>query len=593
MFKPYKLKTTLQRKVEFYQKNDPAVPSSLFTAESIKPDLQNIDHPLPSWKCDYTCCCTGGDGALWLGSPYGLTRIDTKEHLQEDRVKFFSKNRYLYDNNVLKLISDNDNGVWVETDNGVCHISMIPVSPRKKAEILLNESIKVVDRRGMMSQKRLAIPRDPDSFCSYGHSDNDGGFTAAYALAELFHYEVLKRENAPAEQLEFVKKAATRAIEACLLLMYISKRDDGFVARSYLTEDEPVPDDGLFYRLQGNTAVCLDTYAAKKRGMNGLVIPSPGIIPERLRKLYTDLGYDDDGLIYKGDTSSDELTHHFIMLYRAHQFIGDEDPELDEMIVDRANAIMTHIIDNGYMLMECNGKSTTWAKWNTEYFNTPDGWTDACLNSAELLMFIKATQSITGEYEKWQKEYDKLIRMGYADLPPKHYDRAFQTSLAVGYDIPGELMYGDNMLAVMSLSLLIQLEDNDELKQKYISAFRTWNGTLCREDTPGYLYPYAVCCGREEIDNEACGHWFERFNLSRLAAGVSLNDRFDIAKKIRFGGYEETSVLLPPDERFIAKFDRNPRSWCEEDSGGIDFVESCYVYTLSYWYGLYRGFIED
>ena len=106
-------------------------------------------------------------------------------------------------------------------------------------------------------------------------------------------------------------------------------------------------------------------------------------------------------------------------------------------------------------------------------------------------------------------------------------------------------------------------------------------------------YPYALCCGWDTIDLKAAAKWFERTNMSRLAAGVSLGARFDVAKKLRWGGYEETSFLLQPDERFIAKYDRNPWSFCEEDSGGINYLESCYVYTFAYWIGLYYGFIED
>ncbi len=154
-------------------------------------------------------------------------------------------------------------------------------------------------------------------------------------------------------------------------------------------------------------------------------------------------------------------------------------------------------------------------------------------------------------------------------------------------------MYGDNMLAVVSFWGLLMLEKDETLRKKYLAGFRSWHGTVCRENCPGYEYPYALCCGWDSIDLKAAAKWFERTNMSRLAAGVSLGARFDVAKKLRWGGYEETSFLLQPDERFIAKYDRNPWSFCEEDSGGVNYLESCYVYTFAYWIGLYYGFIED
>ncbi|HBL40122.1 MAG TPA: hypothetical protein DDY98_00520 [Ruminococcaceae bacterium] len=594
MIQSVKLRSTPNRFCTFFKKDDPAVPSALFTAECAVPDLSGIRVPLPSRKKDYTCSAWGGDGALWLGSNGGLTRWFPDAHDEEDKVMYFSANRYLPDNHVQALLSDNENGVWVLTKSGVVHVEMKVVSPREKAYALLDETLKAVDRRGMVSQKKLAVARDISSAVPYGHSDNDGDFTAGFAIGEIFHYAVLKREKGEDDpETKQARKVATRACEACLLLMHISKRGNGFVARSYLAPDEPVPDDGLFYRLNGNKAVCLETSFSKRKNLANKEIDASTPIPERLRKLYTEKGYEDDGLIYKGDTSSDEISLHFLHIYFAHKFLGEGDPELDELLKQSAAGLAEHIVTNGYELMECDGNPTTWAKWSLRYFATEFGWPDAPLNAAEVLMYIKVTQSVTGDYDKWQKEYQKLLDMGYADLPAKHYDRAFQASLLADGDVESELMYGDNMLCVAAFWALIDLEEDKDLREKYLAGFRSWYGTICRECCPGYEYPYALCCGRDTIDLKANAKWFERTNMSRLAAGVSLGARFDIAKKIRWGGYEETSFLLEPDEHFIAKYDRNPWCFCEEDSGGVSYVESCYVYTFAYWIGIYYGFIED
>ena len=589
-----KLRSTPNRFCTFYQKDDPTIPQSLFQAEHTVPDLSGIRVPLPSRKVDYTCSAVSADGALWLGSSGGLTRWFPDAHDEEDRVMYFSANRYLPDNHVQSLVADGENGVWVLTKTGVVHVKMKVVSPREKANVLLNETLEAVDRRGMVSQKALSVARDVSSAVPYGHSDNDGCFTAGFTIGEIFRYAVLKREKGENDpETVQARKVATRACEACLLLMHVSKRGDGFVARSYLTPDEPVPDDGLFYRLSGDKAVCLETSFSKKKGLAGVEIDAPAPIPERLRRLYTEKGYEDDGLIYKGDTSSDEISLHFLHIYFAHKFLGEGDPELDELLKSTAARLAEHIVKNGYELMECDGNPTTWAKWSPRYFNTMFGWPDAPLNAAEILMYMKVTQAVTGDYDKWQKEYDKLVEMGYADLTTKHYERAFQASLAENGDVESELMYGDNMLAVVSFWGLLMLEKDEALREKYLAGFRSWHGTVCRENCPGYEYPYALCCGWDTIDLKAAAKWFERTNMSRLAAGVSLGARFDVAKKLRWGGYEETSFLLQPDERFIAKYDRNPWSFCEEDSGGINYLESCYVYTFAYWIGLYYGFIED
>ncbi len=593
--KTIKLRTTLNRFCSFYAKDDSAIAPQLFSAEKSVPDLSKIKFPLPCRKSDYTCSAVSADGVLWLGSKNGVTRIDEKAEDEDDTVQHFSADRYLSDNCVLAIVADGGNGVWVETETGVTHIEMKPLSPREKAEMLLEESLKIVDRRGMFSQKALEIPGDLSSFVSYGHCDNDGGFTSCFSVGALFRYAVLKRElGADDPKVIEARELATKTCETCLLIMHISRRSNGFLSRSYLAPDEPVPDDGVFYQIRGDKAYVLDTTAARQRNIVGMELDASAKIPERLRKRFTDYGYTEEGIVYKGDTSSDEVTFHFMQMLYSHIFLGPEDPELDELIKISASALMAHIIDNGYQIMEANGKPTTWAKWNIDYFNSEMGWADACLNSAELLAYLKITMEVTGEKGRWQEEYEKLIDMGYADLPLKHFDRFYQVALAGGYDIAGELMYGDNMLAVSSFWSLIKLEENEELKAKYIKAFETWRGTVCRENMPGYEYPFALSCGCDGLDLEQNAKWFERLNASRLAASVSVDLRNDVPKK-HLWNYEqaETGWLLRPDERFIAKYDRNFWEYKNVDSGGTGTVESCYPYTFAYWLGIYYGFIED
>ena len=589
-----KLRTTLNRFCSFYAKDDAAIPQQLFSAKAEVPDLSGIRYPLPSRKKDYTCSAVSADGVLWLGSDGGVTRWDAAADDDDDKAMHFTANRYLYDNKVVSMIPDGDKGVWVQTETGVTHIEMKPVSTREKAEMLLDESLRIVNRRGMMSQKHLTKARDFSSKVPYGHCDNDGGFSSWFSVGMLFRYATLRRElGDEAPETVAAKELAIRTCETCLLHLYVSKRGNGFVARSYLTPDEPVPDDGLFYRIQGDKAVGVETTDTVKKGIFGLEIDASAPIPERLRRCFTEHGYTEDGLVYKGDTSSDEITGHFMNMLFSHMFLQDVDPDLDELIKQSAKGLMSHIVDNGYQLMECNDKPTTWAKWNLDYFNTYMGWADACLNSAELLAYLKVTEYITGE-QRWTDEYQKLLDMGYADLTLKHFDRAYQTSLLEGGDIATELMYGDNMLAVSSFWMLSILEKDEKLLDIYTRAFNTWRGTVCRENNPGYEYPFALSVGCEGLDLEQNAKWFERFNVSRLAAGVSMETRYDVAKKHRWNyDYCETSFKLQPDEHFIAKYDRNPWEYKNEDSGGIYVVESCYVYTFAYWIGKYYGFIED
>ncbi|MBR6940020.1 MAG: hypothetical protein IKH65_04385 [Clostridia bacterium] len=581
------------RKSTFYNAKDPAVPGELFTVNPVKPDLTGFAYPLPSKKQDYTCCAQGG-GVFWYGASTGLTRYEPGAKHDFNKVQFFSAERDLYDNNVKSLLADGRN-VWVLTDDGVVYIEEVSVTPEKLSAILLEETLRVVDRHGMVSQRWLRESRNIDSFVHDGHSDNDGGFTALFNLGEVFRYAVLKRERGADDPETLKAKAvATRALEAVLLLAHVHGRGNGFVARSYSVTGERIPDDGLFFKRNGDYAYCIETNESRSRGCCGYKVGCSAPIPERLRHLFTDEGFTEDDITYKGDTSSDEITLEFLDLLFAHDYLTCDDPELDGILVDTVKAIMNHIIDNGFRLVDYSGKETTWAKWYEDYFNSEMGYVDGALNAAELLFYLKATMHITGESGKWQETYDYLVNeKGYADLSEKHRDRFYQMAILQNFTTPEDIMFGDHTLASASFLGLCILEKDETLLQKYRNGFESWRFSLDREDSPYYDFMYAVACPDAEINTEYAKEFFYRTNLSRLAAGVSLIGRHDIPVMDLSDGYRQISCKLPPDERFIAKLDRDPRRYVDEDSGGTMCVETCCTFTLAYWFGRFFGIIVE
>lgn len=583
------------RLVSFYGKRDKDVPSELFSAKQEAVDLSEVDFPLPARKKDYRFGIKAGS-ALWLAADNGLARFDPGAEREVDKVMYFSADRDLFDNNIKSLYCDcaEPESVWVLTAEGVSHIVLKEISAEEKAEVLTEETLKYVDRHGMVTQRRLTVPREKDTRVPYGHSDNSGTFTAGFAIGELFKYAVYKKElGEDHEKTKAAKKTALRATEAVQLLMYIAGRGDGFVARTYVTPAEPVPDDGLFYRKQKDgKALCLPTTFAKKKGLAGKYVDCSAPVPDRLAKLYRDEGFSDDGIVYKGDTSSDEITLHYLLIYFAHEILGKEDPELDEILKTSAKNTLDHILKNGNELHEFDGKPTTWAKWSMSYFNTIIGWSDGCLNSAQLLMYLKVVMHITGEKGRWQEAYDRLMEQGYGERATLHEARFALSSQFEGVEPVEGLMYGDHMLATAAYWILITLEDDPEWKNRYREGFRGWNGTFRREHNPAYDFPYALACPDEEIDMEKIKDWFRRFGMTRLCAGTSLERRFDVPCRRRSGGDKETGWLLTMDEMFISKYDRNPYAYTGSQGDGLRELESCYVYTFAYWMGRYFGFIK-
>lgn len=580
------------RKNTFFEKTDKAIPQEIFTVNSGKPCLDGFPYPLPDAKKNYTCFAEG-DGVYWYGSSNGVTKYDPAAEHTFDKIMYYSADRDLPDNNVKAILAEGRNA-WVLTECGVTLLEEAVMSPTEISAHLLKETLTYIDRHGMISQRDLAIPKKLDSAFNYGHSDNDGGFTACFNMGEIFRYAVLKKEkgvNAP-ETIE-AKKVATRALEACLLLVYIHGRGNGFVARTYVTKDEPLPDDGLFFERKGNTATVRETSYSKDRGCVGETCDCSAPIPERLRHLFTDEGYTEDDIIYKGDTSSDEITIQMMNFLFAHKYLTCDDKELDEILKDAVTIIVNHIIDNNYRLVDFSGESTTWARWYSEYFVTEDGYVDGALNSAQLLFYMKAAMEITGEKGKFEETYNHLINdMGYADLTMKHYDRIFQMELHDNIDIFENIMYGDHMLASCAFLGLCILEKDEELLKKYRFGFKEWRTSIAREHNAGYDFMYLIACPDEEIDVERAKEFFLRTNYSRLASGVSMVGRHDIPVWEMLQGYKQGSSLVPPDERFISKYDRDSLEYKNEDSNGTHCVENCYSYTFAYWLGRLYGFVE-
>lgn len=581
------------RVITFYSVDSPCVPKTLFEDMGENVDFKPV-YPTPFRKRDFKIIKKFGN-AYYVAGSKGLFRYCESEEEEYDRVMYFSADRDLKDNNVLALCGD-ENEIWVRTETAVSHIQLKMMTMEQKAELLREETSRIVDRKGMVSNRNLTEPWNLESAHKFGHSDNDGGFTASFCMGEMFHYDVFKREKG-AEHPDTIKvrEIAMRALTACLLLMYIPGRNDGFVARSYVTTDAPLPDDGLFMRRKGNIATVIETNYAKRNGLVGLQSEIVEEIPERLRYLYESEGYTADDIIFKGDTSSDEITLHLFNLYYAHTIFGEEDKELDAIILNRTEKIINHILDNGHELVDFHGKPTSWAKWSDRYFKSGIGWCDGPLNCAELLMYLKLGQAVCGYNEKWQTEYETLLANGYDKLCTLHYDRAFSTAIMKHCDTAEDIMYGDHMLSNLTFFGLTLFEKDEKLRDIYYQGWQSWRSTsIGKEHHPIYDIPFAVNFGSDDYyDEEKIKMWFYRSDCSRLASKVSLTERCDVAAKEYRAGYRQTSYLLTPDERFISKYDRDPWEYKNEDSNGNMGVEMCAPYTLAYWIGRYYGIITE
>ena len=75
--------------------------------------------------------------------------------------------------------------------------------------------------------------------------------------------------------------------------------------------------------------------------------------------------------------------------------------------------------------------------------------------------------------------------------------------------------------------------NDPELKEIYRKGFRSWRYSLQPEYNPGYDFLYFLSDpDNAKPDAERIRTWFYRFNVSRIASGVSLTSRVDYPQKL-------------------------------------------------------------
>lgn len=443
--------------------------------------------PAAATEGDVTCAVKATDGAVWIGTQNGLMRMDLTEKDSRDMVQYFAGNRYMYNGNdaVTGLAADDAGGVWVKNADGCVHIKMVDMTMEERTYFYEKMLTDVNDRRGMVTDSNT-YSYDPATGeytqTSVSTNDNDGLWTAMYAMGEILRYQTLKQENAPSYEVAAAKKAATRATKAVLLLDYVSGRGNGFPCRSYMLTSEAgaqVGENGMqavngFWfekrllnenesypqpiidelKQDGKTPIGIATVRITKDSLNkrgsqifagdtdfnglglsqstidtfntvrgdgdklgtdivstnrGQVFPVmyegvnvgvqgdtiPGTfdqskvkfrltapiyerIPQTFNELFPDSAIGEDGyidesqIVYKADTSSDEVDGHYALFLTAYRYLCDEaeDAELKELIADTCIRMTDLILkDDHYYIVDATGKSTQWSRWLARYFN--------------------------------------------------------------------------------------------------------------------------------------------------------------------------------------------------------------------------------
>lgn len=468
----------------------------------------------------------GQDGERWFATPVGAIR------LKEGKWKYFASKRWLPDDDVRTIALGKDGTAWIGTAKGIGKISAKWMTLEEKADAYDQAvqqhhirdgyvTIRLMEEEGNLESGRVE------------KSDNDGLWTAMYVAAQSYRYAVTGDEDA--------MKLARRSVQAMLFLTRVTGLK-GFTARSvrHITDPE-----------YGHIAPSWSEWR-----------PTP-----------------DGQYEWKGETSSDEMVGHFYGYAVYYDLVANEDEKAE--IREAVSNIMDHIIENGFRLIDIDGKPTTWAFWAPEKLNEDSKWWDERgTNSLEILSFLKTTWHMTGD-EKYEKVYRDLITKHHYAM---NTIRRKSTFLGKASSI-------DDNLAFHTIIPLLAYETDPDLRSLYLMGLEHHWQYERKERSPIWNAVYGALTGHV-CDIENAVQTLAEMPLDLIRWSVKNRHRADIRfdeESVRYG-YELLEEPLPFDERPMHKWDNPPY---RADGGDGMRAEDGTVYLHPYWLARYWGLIDE
>lgn len=474
---------------------------------------------------DTTCLAEGFDGDLWIGTTRGAIRKTG------DNYHYFGADHWLPGDNVHD-ITVAGRTVYIATDAGLGIIRYEPYTLAKKASFF-ERSLNEWGHKRLGFTHSLYWSGDQDGWLRE-ISDNDGGHTAHYLAAMSFKYAATGDEQA--------REEAVDAFKAMIWLDDITPKA-GFIARA-------------IWSVKGDKGHRSD------RGSGGL--PA---------KWYPT----DDGLwLWKGDTSSDEVNGHFYSVALFHDLAarGAEKDRAKEHLA----RIASHIIDNGWLLRDMDGKPTRWGRWDPAYLLTPYGFEARGLNGMEAQTYMITSQALTGD-PKFQEGLDQLLKWRY-------HKYTVRQKLTFP---PDTVVPWDDELAFRCYHPLLTYAKDPNLRSVYLRSLeRSWE-VMRMQHVPFFNYIYGALTGNDCEEEQAAQHLRE-WSLDTVNHSYTNSHRSDLGAERGYVPYGGGTRAMSPRE---TEAKGGSRSALEYDGRrGGRTVTPPTGWLEDYWMGRYYGFIE-
>ncbi|HPI71837.1 MAG TPA: regulator [bacterium] len=490
------------------------------------------------------CLRLAPNGAMWIGTRHGVIR-----HHHGAWSLRHSK-RWLCGDDVRDIVFDQNGSAWIATNAGVSVLSTRPMSLSAKA----NHYHRVLQARHvrppyLVEKCRLAVPGDTLTWQPLDN-DNDGQYTGMYLAMESFRYAVTREATA--------RENASKAFNALHFLQTVTG-SKGFVARTVIPSDWTTMADP-------NRSIDDQEWAER-------LVRNPR---EKRRENLWRLSQDQRWL-WKGDTSSDEITGHMYGYLFYHDLVADAMEK--RRISNHVCRIVDYIIEHGFVLTDIDGQHTTWGVWAPERLNEDPDWAaERGINSLEMLSYLKLAHHLSGK-SRYQQIYLDLLHT-------HHYGQNVLTAKTTN---PAWTTHIDDELLALAFPCLLLHEKDPSIKSIYLKSLEQWYESAERDQSPFFNFTYAALSGDDpRLESSLFFLRDTSWDLRRWR--INNGWRADVAP-CYFPELERVQLnrLAPISERSFFRWDDNP--WYPED-GDDGATESDGVFwLLPYWMGRYYGFL--
>ena len=412
----------------------------------------------------------------------------------------------------------------------------------------------------------------------YGTNPANGRFHSADALVKGGDYSIYDTDLSPAEVFEITYDAySTDKTELYFLDDYYlspmapedwsdprenadgsvtyetrTRNLEGYIARTISFDDEGNDLGGYIYwhfeeDEDGNLVargVSTKTedeagYYLNGENLRGVVVDASGEFPTRLWNDLVEAGEIKGeakitDVVYKGDTSSDEVIGHLFLYKLAYDILGAEDEELRQIIASTVDRFAQHVTDNGYMMVDGTGQPGTWSKYNREFFTNSSQLGGAPLTALVCLSTFKLAHYVTGDV-KWHNEYIMAAldpAYEYARITTQYKEQchlymlnllnnelggytgglitadilinSYNLDMSIDSPLTEMLMrlflnYSDEEMAMLAFYILFQMETDETLLAYYREAIDDWWTSIKYSENPLWYYIYQLAYPDKEI----------------------------------------------------------------------------------------------